>query len=52
METLHTQIKNVTAISLRSDGNVDRTHVDKILIIMDNTYLYILAKLIDKFANE
>ena len=37
------QIKNATAISLRSDGNVDRTHVDKI---------YILAKVIDKVGNE
>ena len=42
METLHTQIKNASAISLRSDGSVDRTHVDKI---------YTLAKLIDTFGN-
>ena len=30
METLQQKIKNATAISLRSDGSVDRTHVDKI----------------------
>ena len=43
METLQKKIKNYTAICLRSDGNVDGTHVDKI---------YTLAKLIDKVGNE
>ena len=43
METLQTKIKNSTAISLWSDGSVDRTYVDKI---------YTFAKLIDKFGNE
>ena len=43
METLQKKIKNGTAISLRSDGSVDRTHVDKI---------YTLAKLIDNVGNE
>ena len=37
------KIKNATAISLRSDGSVDRTHVYKI---------YTFAKLIDKVGNE
>ena len=39
METLQQQNKKCYAISLRSDGSVDRTHVDKI---------YTLAKIIDK----
>ena len=42
-ETLQKKIKNATAISLRSDGNVYRTHVDNI---------YTLAKLIDKVGNK
>ena len=37
------KIKNATALSLQSDGSVDRTHVKKI---------YTLAKLIDKVGNE
>ena len=37
------QIKNGTEISLRSNGNVDRIHVDK---------LYTLAKVIYKVGNE
>ena len=43
METLQTKIKNANSISLRSDGSVDRTNVDKI---------YTLAKLIDKVGNK
>ena len=43
METLQTKIKNTTAISLRSDVSVYRTHVDNI---------YKLAKLIDKVGNK
>ena len=43
METLQTKIKNANSISLRSDGSLDRTNVDKI---------YTLAKLIDKVGNK
>ena len=38
METLQQTIKNATIVSLRSDGSVDRIHVDN---------LYTFAKLID-----
>ena len=43
METLQKRINKSTGISLRSDGSVDRTHVDKI---------YTITKLVDKVGNE